>query len=57
MQKEKGIITKTAWRIIQFIFTSFDVCWAGDKLVKLLSAKESENEKSLKWQQICIHPN
>ena len=25
---------------MQFLFTSFDVCWAGDQLVKFLSGEE-----------------
>ena len=41
----------TKWYKIQSIFTSFDVCRPGDKLVKLLSGKEPGKEGSFKCQQ------
>ena len=41
----------TKWYKIQSVFTSFDVCRPGDKLVKLLSGEEPGKEGSFECQQ------
>ena len=51
---KEQFFTKTARYKMQFLFTSFDMCWAGDQLVKLLSDEEPGKEESLEYQ-LTLH--